>query len=49
MNVEQTSGVVVPSAADRARVLIARRPILTAVLLTLAWHAVLSALADAIA
>jgi hypothetical protein len=49
MDSEQTSPVVGPSAAHRARALIARRPILSAVLLTLAWHVVLFALAGTIA
>src|SRR3954453_6511152 len=49
MDAGQTPGVVVPTAADRARGLIARRPILAAVLLTLAWHVVLFALAETIA
>ena len=41
--------VVVPTAADRARAVIDRRPILSAVLLTLAWYVVLFALAEVIA
>lgn len=49
MDAEQQPPVVEPTAANRARAMIARRPILTAVLLTLAWHAVQFALADAIA
>lgn len=50
MDAEQTPRVVVvPTAADRARAVIAGRPILSAVLLTLAWHVVLFALAEAIA
>ena len=49
MDAEQTPPVVEPSAANRARALIARRPIFTAVLLTLAWHIVQFALAEPIA
>ncbi len=49
MDAEQTPRVAEPSAADRARALLARRPILAAVLLTLAWHVVLFALAETIA
>jgi membrane protease YdiL (CAAX protease family) len=41
--------VVVPTAADRARAVIAGRPILCAALLTLVWHGVLFVLAEAIA
>ena len=41
--------MVVPIAADRARAVIAGRPILSAVLLTLAWYVVLFALAEALA
>ena len=49
MDAEQTPRVVVvPTAADRARAVIAGRPILSAVLLTLAWYVVLFALAEAI-
>jgi membrane protease YdiL (CAAX protease family) len=48
MDAEQTPRVVVPTAADRARAVIARRPILIAALLTLAWYAVLFTLADTI-
>lgn len=40
---------VVPTAADRARGFLARRPILSAVLLSLAWYVVLFALAEAVA
>jgi membrane protease YdiL (CAAX protease family) len=47
-DVEQTPRVSAPSAAARARAVIARRPILIAVLLTLVWHAVLFALVDTI-
>src|SRR4051812_6736296 len=49
MDADPTSRVVAPTAADRARAVIARRPILTAVLLTLVWHAVLFALAEPLA
>jgi hypothetical protein len=50
MDAEQTPPVVLmPRAADRARAVIAGRPILSAVLLTLAWHVVLFALADPLA
>jgi hypothetical protein len=50
MDAEQTPRVVVVfTAADRARAVIAGRPILSAVLLTLAWYVVLFALAEAIA
>ena len=49
MDAEQTPWVVEPIAGNRARALIARRPILSAVLLTLAWHVVLFALAGTIA
>jgi hypothetical protein len=49
MDVEQPPRVVLPVAADRARAVIAGRPILSAVLLTLAWHVVLFALAEATA
>src|SRR4051794_8352345 len=50
MEAEQTRRVVVlPTAADRARALIDRRPILSAVLLTLAWYVVLFALVETIA
>jgi CAAX protease family protein len=50
MDAEQTPRVVVlPTAADRARALIEPRPILSAVLLTLAWYVVLFALAETIA
>src|SRR5438046_2485548 len=49
MDAEQAPRVVPPTAADRARVIIARRPILTAALLTLIWHVVLFALADVLA
>src|SRR3954447_14612288 len=49
MAAEQTPRVVVPTAADRVRGVIAARPILAAVLLTLIWHVVLFALADALA
>lgn len=48
MDAEQTPRVVVPTAADRARAVIARRAILAAVLLTLAWHVVQFALAGTI-
>src|SRR4051794_26058177 len=49
MDAEQTPRVVVvPTAADRARAVIAGRPILSAVQLTLAWYVVLFALAEAI-
>jgi membrane protease YdiL (CAAX protease family) len=50
MDAEQTPRVVVlPTAADRARAVIVGRPILSAVLLTLAWYVVLFALAETIA
>ncbi len=49
MDMEQTPGAAVRTGADRARAVITRRPILTAVLLTLLWHAVLFALAETIA
>jgi uncharacterized protein len=49
MDAKQTPRVMVPTAADRARAMIARRPILTAALLTLVWHVVLFALAGTIA
>ena len=50
MDAEQTPRVVVVrTAADRARAVIDRRPILCAVLLTLAWYVVLFGLAEAIA
>jgi uncharacterized protein len=48
MGAEQAPRVVMPTAADRARGFLATRPILSAVLLTLAWHAVLFTLADTI-
>jgi len=48
MDAEQTPRGVVPTAADRARGFLVTRPILSAVLLTLAWHVVLFALADTI-
>ena len=49
MDAEQTPPVVVPRAADRARTVIVGRPILSAALLTLTWHVVLFALAEALA
>ena len=50
MGAEQTPRVVVvPTAADRARAVIAGRPILSAVLISLAWYVVLFTLAEAIA
>ena len=49
MGVDHTLGANVPPAADRARALIARRPVLIAVLLTLAWHVLLFALAEVLA
>ena len=50
MDAEQTPAVVVvPTAADRARAVIAGRPILSAVLIALAWYVVLFALAEALA
>ena len=49
MDAEQTPRAVVPTAADRARAMIAGRPILSAILLTLVWHVVQFALAEAIA
>jgi hypothetical protein len=48
MDAEQTPRVVV-SAADRARAVIAGRPILSAVLISLAWYVVLFTLAEALA
>lgn len=49
MDAEQTPRAVVPTAANRVRALITGRPILAAVLLTLAWHVVLFALAQTVA
>jgi CAAX protease family protein len=49
MDAEQTPHAVVPTAADRARAMIVGRPILSAILLTLVWHVVQFALAEAIA
>jgi hypothetical protein len=49
MDPEQAPRVGLPIGADRARAVIAGRPILSAVLLTLAWHVVLFALAEALA
>ena len=50
MDAEQTPRVVVVfTAADRARAVIAGRPILSAVLLTLAWYVVFFALAETVA
>jgi hypothetical protein len=50
MGAEQTPRVVVaPTAADRARAVITGRPILSAVLISLAWYVVLFTLAEAIA
>src|SRR3954469_22428181 len=48
MEAGQTARVVA-AAADRVRGLIAARPILAAVLLTVIWHVVLFALAETIA